>query len=219
MLTVDRRPVVIGLGVLVAIAAATVTTAIIKHHGAEPAAQPAAPKLETRVAVSGNIPTAQPADFAHPIAIYVRHVRGQLRGMESDVARMRAAIERGDRSAARRAWLAADGRYESIGAAYGAFGALDAAINGLPGLTELPVLGALFRSRDYVNGQTELVVLITPYIVRATAQRDLSRPDDGFTPAADPQALLLANINRLYGAGQPHDSSHTYRGRFGFITD
>lgn len=93
------------------------------------------------------------------------------------------------------------------------------AINGLPGLTELPVLGALFRSRDYVNGQTELVVLITPYIVRATAQRDLSRPDDGFTPAADPQALLLANINRLYGAGQPHDSSHTYRGRFGFITD
>ncbi len=54
------------------------------------------------------------------------------------------------------------------------------AINGLPGLAQLPVLGALFRSRDYVNNQTELMVLVTPYIVRAVAQKDLSRPDDGF---------------------------------------
>ena len=45
---------------------------------------------------------------------------------------------------------------------------------------QLPVLGTLFRSRDYVNNQTELMVLVTPYIVRAVAQKDLSRPDDGF---------------------------------------
>ena len=57
------------------------------------------------------------------------------------------------------------------------------AINGLPGLMQLPVLGTLFRSRDYVNSQTELMVLVTPYIVRAVAQKDLSRPDDGFADA------------------------------------
>ena len=57
-------------------------------------------------------------------------------------------------------------------------------INGLPGLMELPVLGALFKSRDYINQQTELMILVTPYVVRAVAQKDLSRPDDGF---ADPE--------------------------------
>ena len=53
-------------------------------------------------------------------------------------------------------------------------------ISGLPGLMQVPVLGTLFKSRDYVNRQTELVVIVTPYIVRAVAQKDLSRPDDGF---------------------------------------
>src|SRR5439155_840414 len=65
------------------------------------------------------------------------------------------------------------------------------AINGLPGMAQLPVLGALFRSRDYVNNQTELMVIVTPYIVRAVAQKDLSRPDDGFAAASDPQADLI----------------------------
>ena len=59
-------------------------------------------------------------------------------------------------------------------------------INGLPGLMELPVLGPLFKSRDYVNQQTELMVLVTPYVVRAVAQKDLSRPDDGFADPSDP---------------------------------
>jgi len=93
------------------------------------------------------------------------------------------------------------------------------AINGLPGLAQLPVLGALFRSRDYVNSQTELMVLVTPYIVRAVAQKDLSRPDDGFAPASDPQADLLGNINRIYGVPGRVEPARNYRGTYGFITD
>ena len=50
-------------------------------------------------------------------------------------------------------------------------------INGIPGLMQLPVLGALFKSRDYINKQTELVVIVSPYVVRAVAQKELSRPD------------------------------------------
>jgi pilus assembly protein CpaC len=93
------------------------------------------------------------------------------------------------------------------------------AINGLPGLAQLPVLGALFRSRDYVNRNTELMVLVTPYIVRAVAQKDLSRPDDGFAAASDPQADLIGNINRIYGAPGRVEPGRNYRGTYGFITD
>jgi pilus assembly protein CpaC len=93
------------------------------------------------------------------------------------------------------------------------------AINGLPGLSQLPVLGALFRSRDYVNNQTELMVLVTPYIVRAVAQKDLSRPDDGFASSSDPQADLLGSINRIYGVPGRVEPARHYRGTYGFITD
>ncbi|MGD9836569.1 MAG: type II and III secretion system protein family protein [Afipia sp.] len=92
-------------------------------------------------------------------------------------------------------------------------------INGLPGLSQLPVLGSLFRSRDYVNRNTELMVLVTPYIVRAVAQKDLSRPDDGFADAADPQSDLLGNINRIYGVPGRVEPGRKYRGAYGFITD
>jgi pilus assembly protein CpaC len=94
------------------------------------------------------------------------------------------------------------------------------AINGFPGLAQLPVLGTLFRSRDFVNSQTELMVLVTPYIVRAVAQKDLSRPDDGFASASDPQTDLLGSINRIYGVpGRNNEPARNYRGTYGFITD
>lgn len=94
------------------------------------------------------------------------------------------------------------------------------AINGLPGLAQLPVLGSLFRSRDFINNQTELMVLVTPYVVRAVAQKDLSRPDDGFASASDPQTVLLGNITRIYGVLRREGQvSSSYRGKYGFITD
>jgi len=59
---------------------------------------------------------------------------------------------------------------------------------------------------------------VTPYVVRAVAQKELSRPDDGFAPASDSQSTLLAQINRIYGvAGRVEPAS--YQGNFGFITD
>src|SRR4030081_3932861 len=93
------------------------------------------------------------------------------------------------------------------------------AINGLPGLSQLPVLGTLFRSRDYVNNQSDLMVLVTPYIVRSVAQKDLSRPEDGFASSSDPQADLLGSINRIYGVAAPVEPIGNYPANFGFITD
>ena len=97
------------------------------------------------------------------------------------------------------------------------------AINGTPGLMQLPVLGTLFKSRDYINHQTELMVLVTPYVVRAVAQKQLSRPDDGYADPSDPTAALLGSLNRIYGsAGRPPvqtDQPSSYRGKYGFILD
>ncbi|OCK59111.1 type II and III secretion system protein family protein [Bradyrhizobium sp. LMTR 3] len=93
------------------------------------------------------------------------------------------------------------------------------AINGLPGLDQLPVLGALFRSQDFVNNQTELMVVVTPYVVRAVAQKELSRPDDGFASASDSQSTLLGRINRIYGVAARIDPVAGVQGNFGFIID
>jgi len=93
------------------------------------------------------------------------------------------------------------------------------AITGLPGLMQLPILGTLFKSNDYLNSQTELVALVTPYVVRAVAQKDLSRPDDGFADPSDPASVLLGRLNRIYGVGGIPDPPDNYRGKYGFILD
>ncbi len=93
------------------------------------------------------------------------------------------------------------------------------AVNGMPGVDQIPILGGLFRSQDYVNHETELMVIVSPYVVRAVAQKELSRPDDGFAPASDSQSALLARINRIYGLAARADAVGTSQGNFGFIID
>lgn len=91
-------------------------------------------------------------------------------------------------------------------------------INGIPGLRKLPVLGALFRSRDYMREETELMIMVTPYIVKPVARKNLARPDDNYHAAGDLETIFLNKLNRKYGVrgGKP---AGTYRGRVGFIID
>ena len=93
------------------------------------------------------------------------------------------------------------------------------AVNGLPGIDQLPLFGQLFRSQDFINNQTELMVIVTPYVVRAVAQKELSRPDDGFAPATDAQSALFAQISRIYGIPGRAEPVGNYPGNFGFIID
>ncbi len=92
------------------------------------------------------------------------------------------------------------------------------AINGLPGLMNLPVLGALFRSRDYRRNETELMVIVTPYIVHAIDPRQVVRPDENFQDASDPQAWLLGRVNRIYSTSGSLRPLPGYVGKIGFIT-
>jgi pilus assembly protein CpaC len=94
-----------------------------------------------------------------------------------------------------------------------------AVMTGLPGLQSVPVLGALFRSRDFQNGETELMIIVTPYIVNPVARQQLQTPEDGFVPASDPAAVLLGRINRVYGIAGRIDPTRPYHGTYGFIID
>jgi pilus assembly protein CpaC len=62
---------------------------------------------------------------------------------------------------------------------------------GLNGIGDVPVLGALFRSDRFQRNETELVILVTPYLVRPTSDpRALALPTDGFRPAIDIDRVL-----------------------------
>ncbi len=94
-----------------------------------------------------------------------------------------------------------------------------AAITGLPGLLNLPILGTLFRSRDYLRNETEMLIIVTPYIVRPVTAQEITRPDDGFADASDPQAWLLGRVNRIYSTRNNPQLMQNFKGRIGFIHD
>ncbi|HEY6632018.1 MAG TPA: type II and III secretion system protein family protein [Rhizobiaceae bacterium] len=91
------------------------------------------------------------------------------------------------------------------------------AVNGLPGLSKLPVLGTLFRSRDFVRNETELVIIVTPYIARPTARNQLAKPDDNFNAASDGAGMFLGRVNRVYGTMKTDLPNGRYHGVVGFI--
>jgi pilus assembly protein CpaC len=91
------------------------------------------------------------------------------------------------------------------------------AVNGLPGLTKIPVLGTLFRSRDFVRNETELVIIVTPYLVKPTARNALAKPDDNFNAASDGAGMFLGKVNRVYGTMQTDKPNGRYHGMVGFI--
>ncbi len=88
---------------------------------------------------------------------------------------------------------------------------------GFPGLSKIPVLGTLFRSRDFQRTESELVIIATPYLVRPVARQKLARPDDNFQPSADGAANFLGRLNRVYGQVEGNLPEGRYHGTPGFI--
>lgn len=88
--------------------------------------------------------------------------------------------------------------------------------NELPGISKLPILGALFRSRDFIHSQTELLILVTPVLARAGGPIQL--PTDKMVFAGDAEAIFLGHMEKLYGVGGPVGGNQ-YQGSVGFILD
>ncbi|MCB1495532.1 MAG: type II and III secretion system protein family protein [Bauldia sp.] len=91
------------------------------------------------------------------------------------------------------------------------------AVSGLPALGKLPILGTLFRSREFKRSETELVIIVTPYLVSPVSRTQLAKPDDGFAPAGDGAATFLGRLNRVYGVEGKPAPAGSYRGTYGFI--
>lgn len=64
------------------------------------------------------------------------------------------------------------------------------AIEKFPFLGDIPILGTLFRSTRFQNNESELVIIITPYIVKPTTQEKLALPTDGYKQPTDLESLL-----------------------------
>jgi pilus assembly protein CpaC len=86
-----------------------------------------------------------------------------------------------------------------------------------PGIGNMPVLGALFRSRDFQNDETELVVLVSAYLVNPTAEAKLASPTDGFEIPTDPETLLLGRLNADYKRDPGATGQKTASGSIGYI--
>lgn len=190
-------------GVLIGLLA-TVTLAGCGGGGEESTTTAAAPaaKLADRVLVSGTNPTVKPADLDRPIATYKHHVEAELGTMEGEVRRLRRAVAAADLAAARRAWLDADASYESIGAAYGAFGDLDAAIDGepagRPGGVRSPDFVGLHRIELALFGRRSTADA-RPYLPRLAADlRKLRRQVPGL--AIEPLEYVLRSHEVFEGA-------------------
>ena len=92
-------------------------------------------------------------------------------------------------------------------------------IDGVPGVKDVPVLGQLFRSQDYQKNETELVVIVTPYLVDPTSRKNLALPTDGFAPASDMDAILMGRLNATYGARGAAPGDNSLQGPVGFVVD
>ena len=83
-----------------------------------------------------------------------------------------------------------------------------------------PVIGALFRSRDYLAGESELVIIITPYLVKAVSPSDLQTPADGMQVANDIDTIMLGHLNKAYHRTPPAaGTGRTYQGPFGYVVE
>jgi pilus assembly protein CpaC len=91
-------------------------------------------------------------------------------------------------------------------------------LSGTPGLKKLPVLGTLFRSRDFISNESELVVIVTPHLVRPVTEKQLDSPDKNFVPSSDYEAVFMGRMHKVYDRSGRRPAGH-YTGSVGHIVE
>jgi pilus assembly protein CpaC len=86
-------------------------------------------------------------------------------------------------------------------------------VNKFPGLGDIPILGHLFRSQEYVKGETELVILVTPHLAKPMSPDDVKLPTDNFVEPNDAEFYLLGRMegtdkSEQGGGGTKADFGH-----------
>lgn len=91
-------------------------------------------------------------------------------------------------------------------------------VDGAPGLKDIPILGALFRSEQFIRNKTELIVLVRAFLVRSVEPASpLSLPTDGFAPSSDFDLYLLGRLHAKYGGDKSSGEIPLIDGPFGYI--
>ncbi|MDQ3563891.1 MAG: type II and III secretion system protein family protein, partial [Pseudomonadota bacterium] len=83
-------------------------------------------------------------------------------------------------------------------------------VDKFPGLGDVPVIGALFRSQEFRQGQTELVIFVTPHLARPISPQQVQLPTDSFVPPDDVEFYLMGRMEarKLPGAAVPEPGAN-----------
>jgi pilus assembly protein CpaC len=92
-------------------------------------------------------------------------------------------------------------------------------IDNVPGVKELPVLGALFRSTQFQRNETELVIAVTPYVVDPVKSTDVKLPTDHFVPASQMEMLFYGALGSMTGDARRLSQTPSVEGPIGFMVD
>ncbi|AHA27599.1 Flp pilus assembly protein, secretin CpaC [Candidatus Liberibacter americanus str. Sao Paulo] len=90
--------------------------------------------------------------------------------------------------------------------------------NAVPLLSQIPILGALFKNMSVNRNATELFIAATPFLVKSVGEGDLVRPDYNFELSSDADNLFLNRVNKVYGSKDyTKNAEKSYKGAIGFI--
>jgi len=92
-------------------------------------------------------------------------------------------------------------------------------VEGFPGLKDIPILGTLFRSTSFQKDESELVVAVTPYLVRPVDEKSVALPTDGFAPASDFDMYFLGRLHDVYAKPEADSGVERVEGPIGFIME
>ena len=92
-------------------------------------------------------------------------------------------------------------------------------IDQLPGVKELPILGALFRSTSFQRNETELVIAVTPYVVDPLKGADVKLPTDNFVPASQMEMIMYGALGTLRGDAARISQTPSAEGPIGFMVE
>lgn len=96
---------------------------------------------------------------------------------------------------------------------------IQSTVNGVPGLMDLPILGALFRSTSFQRNETELVILVSVVLAKPVDPDLLATPTDGFAPSHDLDRYFIGNLQNIYVKRPPAETAPTDgpKGPIGYI--
>ncbi|MCZ6840167.1 MAG: type II and III secretion system protein family protein, partial [Alphaproteobacteria bacterium] len=92
-------------------------------------------------------------------------------------------------------------------------------VDGFPGLKDIPILGTLFRSTQFQKGETELVIMVSAYLVKAVSGREFALPSDGFVASNDFDLYLLGRLHAVYAKTDLPPPIEQLQGTIGYIME